>query len=73
MAKKGRENKKLLEIENVNKIAMAEVVEVLSAINFGSKYSGAISNIDIDVARNLGLIGIKKYWRRASQIQDKID
>lgn len=40
---------------------MAEITKVLSAINLGNKYSQAISNIDIDIAKNLRLINIKKY------------
>ena len=66
VAEKGRENKKLLAMENTNKTAIAKVAKVLSAINFGNKHSWAINNADIDVAKNLRLIGIKKYWRHAS-------
>lgn len=72
-AKKGRENGRPLAIENVDKTAMAEVAKVSSAINLGNKYSQIISNADIDTARYLRPTGIKKYWKCASQIQDKID
>ena len=61
IAEKDRENKKLWTIENVDKIAMVEVTKLLSAIDFGSKYSYAMNNTDIDVAKNLKLIDIKKY------------
>lgn len=40
---------------------MAEVVKMLSNIDLSSKYSWVISNTDINVAENLGLIGIKTY------------
>ncbi len=73
VAEKGRENKELLAMENVDKTAMAEVAKVLSAIDLGSKHSWTISNTDIDAAGDLGLISIKKYWRRAGQIQDEVD
>ncbi len=73
MAKKSWENKELLAMDNAGKTAIAKVAKVLSTIDLGSKYSWAISNSDMHVAKDLGLIGIKKYWRRANQIQDKID
>ena len=58
---KSRENKELLAIENANKTAIAEVTKVSSAIDFKNKHSLAISNADIDAAKNLRLINIKKY------------
>ncbi len=63
----------LLAIENVDKTTIAEVAKMSSAIDLGSKYSWAISNADIDTAEDLGLTSIKKYWRHAGQIQDKVD
>ncbi len=65
MAKKGR---KLLTIENTEKTAIVEVTKVLSDIDLGSKHSWAISNADMDAARDLGLTSIRKYWRCAGQI-----
>lgn len=73
VTEKSGENKELLAMENANKIEMVEVVKVLSIIDLESKYSWAISNADMHAAGDLGLIGIKKYWRRAGQIQDKVD
>ena len=61
VAERGRENKKLLTMGNVDKTAMAEVAKVSSAIDLGNKHSWAISNADMDATRDLGLIGIKKY------------
>ena len=48
-------------MENINKIALIEVVKILSLINLDGKYMWVISNVKIDAARDLGLIGIKKY------------
>lgn len=63
VAKKGRKNEKQLAMENLlYKTAMAEVAKVSNVINLGVQYSQAISNIDIDIARDLGLTRIKKYW-----------
>lgn len=73
VAGKNRGNRELLAIENINITVIAEIAKVLSIINLGNKYNEAISNTDIDTAKNLGLIDIKKYWRCASQIQDKVD
>ena len=73
MAEKGGDNKKLLAIKNADKTAMAEVAKVLSAIDLKSKHSWAISNSDMNVARDLGLSNIKKYWRYVGQIEDKVD
>ncbi len=74
VAEKGRKNKKQLVMENLlDKTAMAKVAKVLIVIDLGSKYSWAISDIDINIARDLGLTDIKKYWRYASQIQAKVD
>ena len=61
VAKKIRENKELLAMENADKTAIAEITKVLSIIDLGSKYNCVISNADIDAAGNLGLIDIKKY------------
>lgn len=44
-----------------------------SIIDFKSKHNWVISNIDIDIARDLELISIKKYWRCIGQIHDKVD
>ncbi len=61
-------NRELLAMENVDKTVIAEVAKVSSAIDLGNKHSWAISNADMDVARDLRLTGIKKYWRRIGQI-----
>ena len=61
VAKKDGENKELLAIQNADKIKMAKIVKVSSAIDLGSKYSWAINNVDMNTAGDLGLISIKKY------------
>lgn len=63
----------LLAIENVDKTAIAEVAKVSSIINLKSKYNQAISIADMDAAKDQRLTSIKKYWRSASQIHDKVD
>ena len=62
LAKKNRNNEGPLAIKNIDKIAMAEVAKMLSAIDFDHKYSWAISNGNIIATKNLRLTGIKKYW-----------
>ena len=47
--------------KKVNKAAILEVVKTSSAINISNKYSWVINNIDIDVAKDLGVTGVKKY------------
>ena len=61
VAEKRGKNKKLLAIENIDKTAITKIAKMLSTINFRSKHSWAISNTDMDAARNLRLISIKKY------------
>ena len=61
VAEKGKKNRKLLAMKNVDKTTMAKIAKVSSAMDLGSKYCWAINNADIDVTRDQGLIGIKKY------------
>lgn len=61
LAKKSKDKKRLLAIKNIDKIAIAKIIKLSSIINFNNKYSWVISNGNIDVIRNLGLISIKKY------------
>ncbi len=70
VAKRGGE---LLAMGKIDKTAIAKGTKVLSAIDLGSKHNWAISNDDIDATEDLGLTGIKKYWRHADQIQDEVD
>ena len=56
-----------------DKIVQAEVPRTLSPMDLDGKYMWAMSNIDIDTARDLGLTGIKKHWRFTSQIEKDVD
>lgn len=61
VAKKSRKNKQLLAMKNTNKTIIAELSKLSSTIDLSSKYPQIISNVDMDIARNLGLTNIKKY------------
>ncbi len=39
----------------------AEVARVLSHVNLAGRYNWAMSDADLDTAKELGLTGIKKY------------
>lgn len=54
-------------------IVIAKIAKVLNAIDLGSKYSWAINNIDICVARDLKFTKIQKYQRYTYQIFDKVN
>ncbi len=57
----------------VNMTVLAEVTRVLSPIDLAGWYNWIMSNTDLDAAKEQGQIGIKKYWRRASQIEIELD
>lgn len=61
LVKSGRNKKKPLGIEKVDKTAIAEVAKKLSIINLDNKYSWIINNSDMNAAKDLGLTSIKKY------------
>ena len=48
-------------MRNADKIEQAEVVRTSSPMDLDGKYMWAMSNVDIDTARDLGLTGIKKH------------
>ena len=56
-----------------NITAPAEVAQVLSFIDLAGRYNWAMSNIDLDVTKKLGLSGIKKYWRYVSQVEIELN
>lgn len=72
VTERGKEIQGLL-AEKIDKVAIAKVAKVASAIDIGNKYRQAISNDDMDAARDLGLTGVKKEWRCVGQIQAEID
>ena len=61
ISQKAWEKEGQLVIKNVDKIAQTEVMRTSSLIDLDGKYMWAMSNVDIDTARDLGLTGIKKY------------
>ena len=73
ISKKTQKKERQLVVRNTDKIAQIEVAKTSSLIDFDGKYMWAISNVDIDATRNLGLTDIKKYQRLASQIEKKVN
>ena len=73
ISKKALKKEGQLVVRNVDKIALAEVGRTSSPIDLDGKYMWAISNVDIDAARDLGLTGIKKHWRLAGQIEKEVN
>ena len=53
--------------------APAKVAQGSSPVDLAGKYMWAMSNANIDAAKELGLIGIKKYWKRAGQVEMELD
>ena len=45
----------------------------MSSVDLIGKYRWVISNANIDAAKELGLTGIKKYWRYAGQVEMELD
>ncbi len=45
--------------------APAEVARISSLIDLAGRYNWVMSDADLNAAKELGLTGIKKYWRRA--------
>lgn len=52
---------------------LAEVAQVLSLVDFAWIYIWAISNVNMDIAKKLGLIEVKKYRKHTSQVEMKFD
>ena len=73
ISKKALEKEGQLVVRNADKIALAEVGRTSSPMGLDGKYMWAISNVDIDAARDLGLTGIKKHWRLAGQIEKEVN
>ena len=53
--------KKTLSEGLVDITTSAEMAQALSSVNFAWRYKWAISIIDMDVAKELGLTRVKKY------------
>ncbi len=53
--------------------APAEVARVSSPVDLAERYIWAICNADLDAAKELGLTGIRKYWRCIGQVVMELD
>ena len=73
ISKRVLEKEGQLVMRNGDKIALVEIGKTLSPIDLDGKYIWAISNHDIDAARDLKLTGIKKYWKFAGQIEKEVN
>ena len=51
----------------------AEVVQILSPVDLAMKYRWVIINIDMNAAKELGLTGVKKYWRHTGQVEMELN
>ena len=69
---KAREEEMLSE-SIIDTTTPAEVAPVLSPVELVERYNWAMSDVDLDVAKKLGLTGIKKYWKHAGQVEIKQD
>lgn len=71
ISKKVREKKRQSVVGNV--INQTEVTKISSPIDLNSKNMWAISNADMDATRDLRLTSMKKYLRRAGQINKEVN
>ncbi len=70
---KAREEE-MLSLEGIaDTTAPAEVTRVSSLVDLTGRYNWAMSDADLDAAKELGLTGIKKYWRHAGQVEIELD
>ncbi len=66
--------KEILSIEGIaDTNAPAEVARISNPVNLAGRYIWAMSDSNLDVAKELELTGIKKYWRRAGQVEMELD
>ncbi len=72
ISEKAREDKMLSE-SIVDTTAPVEMAWVSSPIDLVGRYNWGISDADLDAAKELGLTSIKKYWRRAGQVEIELD
>lgn len=69
--KKARK-KKLLK-SSVNMIALAKMAQVSSFVNFIQRYKQAMSKTNMNVAKKLRLIRVKKYKKRTGQVEIELN
>ncbi len=65
--------KKKLSESPADTTASAKMAQTSSSIDLVWKYRWAISNVNIDVAKELQLTKIKKYWRQATQVKMELN
>ncbi len=72
ISEKAREDEMLSE-SITDTTAPAEVARVSSLVDLVGRYNWVMSNVDLNTAKELGLTSIKKYWRRAGQVEMELD
>lgn len=55
-----------------NIIKLAKIVKLLSLIDFDTKNIYVINNTNMDIAKNLELTNVKKYWRYKARLIKKV-
>lgn len=70
--KKTKEKKELLG-DIIDTITLVKMTQVLSLVNFTSKYKQLINNNNLDKTNELKLTNIKKNWKYISQVKIKSD
>ena len=73
ISKKALEKEDQLVMRNIDKTTLAEIKKISRPIDLDGKYIWAISNVDIDATRDLGLTAIIIYWRFADQIEKEVN
>lgn len=53
--------------------AKVKVAWISSLANFGTRYEWVMSNLDVNVAKELRQTGVKKYWQSIDQIKIELD
>lgn len=70
ISKKARE-KERLSVDIADTTAPAEMAQASSPVDLVGRCMWAMNNANLDAAKELGLTDIKKYWRRAGQVEKK--
>lgn len=73
ISKEVKDEEKMLSENIMDTTALAEVAQVLSFNDLARRYQQVINNADLNIVKELELTGIKKYERRASQDEIKLD
>lgn len=70
--KKIKEKEKLSE-DIADIITSVKMALASNFIDLIERYKWAISNIDVNTVKEIGLIRVKKYWQHSSQIKIELD